>query len=59
MNRCLISSCVGAVSTNARRGLLVVLGEVHESRRSLRCPSFLSVVISFCDLNLKVGTALL
>ena len=26
---------------------------------SLRCPSFLSVVISFCDLNLKVGTALL
>ena len=32
MNRCLISSCVGAVSTNAWRGLFVALGEVHESR---------------------------
>ena len=38
MNRCLISSCAGAVSTNARRGLLVVLGEVHGPGASNKMP---------------------
>ena len=38
MNRCLISSCVGAVSTNAWRGLFVALGEVASIERHYTDP---------------------